>query len=323
MALVEGRRRTRVAGSSVGAGDHAEEGSGLVTGLAARDGGGHGCVTSDVKRRRIDVRRTELEAAGVDVGRGMAARAVAVEAADRNVVVTGPADDRYGVGRWRSGERSGARAMALQAARHALVDAGHRVACVVSRVLVALGTGCRSWDVVCRLAIAAIEVAREGGRGGMAAAAVAGGRVGRVVLGRPVIALSAHGGADHHAEVLRALVTGLARRDRTRHGGVARTIERRASDVGRAELEAARVDVASRVAARAVAVEAADRDVVVPGPAGDGYRVRRWRSRERSGARTMTAQAARDALVCSGHRVLRVVARGRMALGAGRRGRDV
>src|SRR5262250_168500 len=101
--------------------------------------------------------------------------------------------------------------------------------------------------------------------------------MGRVVLDRPVIALSGHRGADQHAEELRTLVTGLAGGGRRRYGRVAGGIERRRIDVRRAELEATGVHVGDRVTARAAAVEAADRDVVVTRPADDRYRVgRRW-----------------------------------------------
>ena len=40
------------------------------------------------------------------------------------------------------------------------------------------------------------------------------------------------------------------------------TIQRRAGDVGRADVEAARIDIGRRVASGAVAVQAADGDVV-------------------------------------------------------------
>src|SRR5262250_419740 len=134
--------------------------------------------------------------------------------------------------------------------------------------------------------------------------------MGRVVLDRPVIALSGHGGADQHAEELRALVTGLAGRGRRRYGCVAGGIERRGIDVRRTELEAAGVDVGGRVTARAAAIEAADRDVVVTRPADDRDRVGgRW-SGKRSGACTVTGETARHTLVQAGDRVHRVVARG-------------
>src|SRR4029077_15891391 len=77
-----------------------------------------------------------------------------------------------------------------------------------------------------------------------------------------------------------------------------------------------------RVATRAVTVEAADRDVVIRQP-GDRNRVARWRSGERSGARSVTGETPGHALVRTGHRVERVVARRGMALGTGGGCRDV
>ena len=148
----------------------------------------------------------------------------------------------------------------------------------------------------------------------MAAAAVTGGRVGRVVLGRPVIALRAHGRADHHAEVLRALVALLAARDCGGHGGVPGDAERWRVDARVAELEAAGVHIGGRVTARAAAVEAPDRDVVATGPADDRYRVRRWRSGERSGARAVAGKTTGGTLMDAGDGVDREVARGGMAL---------
>src|ERR1700745_3908061 len=137
--------------------------------LAARDRGGHGGVASDSECRRIDVRGAELEATDVDVGRRVAARAVAVEAADRDVVARQPGD-RNRVARRRSGERSGARSVTREAAAHALVDAGDGVDRVVARGRMALGTGGGGRDVVRGLTRTAIEVAGEGGRRGVTAA---------------------------------------------------------------------------------------------------------------------------------------------------------
>src|SRR6516165_11121540 len=136
-----------------------------------------------------------------------------------------------------------------EAAGHALVDAGHRVERVVACGGVALGAGRRSRDVIGRFAPGA-DVACEGGRGRVAARAVAAGRVDRVVLGGAVIALSAHGGAHHHAQVLRALVTGLAAADAAgaTDGRVAGGGERRCIDARGAELEATGVDVGRAVA---------------------------------------------------------------------------
>src|SRR5262249_47407831 len=247
----------------------------------------------------------------------------AIEATDRDVVVAWPADDRDRVGRWRSGEGASSCAVTTQAVGHALVDTGHRVQRVVTRGGMALRTGSRGRTVVRRLTGTTVQIGQEGGGRRMAATAVARGRVGRVVLDGSVIPLSGHGSADQHAEELRALVTGLAGRGRRRYGRVAGGVERRCVDVRRAELEATGVHVAGRVTARAAAVEAADRDVVVTRPADDRDRVgRRW-SGERSSPRTVTGETARHALVHAGHGVQRVVARGSMALRPRGRGGDV
>src|SRR5215470_20128948 len=120
----------------------------------------------------------------------------------------------------------------------------------------ALRTGSGGRDVIGRLTRTTVEIAQEGGRGRVAATAVAARRVTRVVLDGPVIALSGHRGADHHAEELRTLVTGLTGRDHHSHRRVACTIERRGIDVRGAELEAPGVHVGGRVAPRAAAIEA-------------------------------------------------------------------
>src|SRR5262249_59373154 len=98
------------------------------------------------------------EATRVDVTGGVTAGAAAVEAADRDVVVTRPADDRYRVRRWRSGERSGACAVTGEAARHALVHAGDRVHREVTHGGVALRTRGGGRDVIGRLARTTVEV---------------------------------------------------------------------------------------------------------------------------------------------------------------------
>src|SRR4029077_3766167 len=133
------------------------------------DRGGHGGVAGDAESRRIDARGAELEAADVDVGRRVAARAVAVERPDRDVVIRQPGD-RNRVARRRSGERSGARSVAGETTGHTLVDTGDGVDRVVARGGVALGTGGGGRDVVRRLASTAIEVAREGRCGRVTAA---------------------------------------------------------------------------------------------------------------------------------------------------------
>src|SRR5207253_1303687 len=78
-----------------------------------------------------------------------------------------------------------------------------------------------------------------------------------------------------------------------------------------------RIDVARRVTARAVAVEAAERKVVARvGDEGDVDEGRRHR-------RAVAGEAPRQALVRPGDGVERVVTRGGVALGARRGGWDV
>src|SRR5215470_5887405 len=165
-----------------GADQHAEELRTLVTGLAGRGRRRYGCVAGGIERRRIDVRRTELEAAGVHVGGRVTARAAAVEATHRDVVVTWPADDRDRVGRWRSGKGPSARPVTGEAARHALVHTGDRVHRVVACGGMALRTGGGGRNVVGWLARTPVEITEEGGRRRVAATAVTRGRVSRVVL---------------------------------------------------------------------------------------------------------------------------------------------
>src|SRR5215469_5211322 len=138
VARIECGRGTRVAGGGVRAGEHAEVRRRLVALLAARDRGCHGGVAGDSQRRRIDVRRTDVEATGVDVGGRVAARAVAVEAAVREVVAGSGDDGDRVAGRW-SGERTGARSVTGETTRDTLVDAGDGVERVVARGGVALG----------------------------------------------------------------------------------------------------------------------------------------------------------------------------------------
>src|SRR5207237_6103854 len=68
--------------------------------------------------------------------------------------------------------------------------------------------------------------------------------------------------ARHHPEIRGALVTGLTGGDPRGHRGVAGDRERRSGQARAAELEATCIDIARRVTARAVAVEAGERDVV-------------------------------------------------------------
>src|SRR5438132_2314754 len=94
----------------------------------ARDAtAGDRCVTGRVERGIGDVRRTELEAAAArsHVARRVAARAVAVEAGERDVIARIGEDREYGVG--GNAECPGVGAVAAQAVRHTLVRAGRGV----------------------------------------------------------------------------------------------------------------------------------------------------------------------------------------------------
>src|SRR5207253_970900 len=88
----------------------------------------------------------------------------------------------------------------------------------------------------------------------MAAVAVTGRRV-RLVEGLRTGVSPGGGAARDHAYIRRALVTGLAGGDRGRDPGMAGHRERGRREARCAELEAARIDVARRMTARAVAVE--------------------------------------------------------------------
>src|SRR5205823_9517839 len=74
-----------------------------------------------------DVRGAELETTGVHILGAVTARTVAVEAANRDVIGGGPDDRDVGEG------PGDGRAVAGEAARHALVRAGGRVGGVVAR----------------------------------------------------------------------------------------------------------------------------------------------------------------------------------------------
>lgn len=93
MPLVE-RIGPRVAGAGRGTGQHAQIRCGFMTGLAGGDHGGDRCMPCSGERRRIDVRRAKAEAAGIDVARAMAARGIAIQAADRDVIGRKPRGPR-------------------------------------------------------------------------------------------------------------------------------------------------------------------------------------------------------------------------------------
>src|SRR5437660_367590 len=184
----------------------------------------------------------------------MTARAVAVEAAERKVVARVGDDRDVGEGlRHR-------RTVAGEAPRHALVGAGDGVGRVVARGGVALGARRAGRDVIRGLRVTGL-IGREGRRRRMAAVAVAGRRVCFVEGLRTGISPGGRA-ARNHAEIRRALVTGLTGGDPRGHRGVAGDRERRSGQARAAELEATCIDIARRVTARAVAVEAGERDVI-------------------------------------------------------------
>src|SRR6202030_4364091 len=121
-----------------------------MTGHATRHGARHRGVAGDGECRSREARRAELEATGVHIRRGVTARAVAVETADREVIA-GRADDRdVGEG---PGDR---RTVASETPGHALVCAGDRVSRVIACGRMALGAGRRGWNVVRWLAAAGL-----------------------------------------------------------------------------------------------------------------------------------------------------------------------
>src|SRR5213082_2158105 len=131
----------------------------------------------------------------------MTARAVAVEAAERKVVAR--VGDEGDVGE-RGVHR---RAVAGEAARHALVGAGDGVERVVTRGGVALGARRGGWDVIRGLRITGL-ISHEGRCRGVTAVAVAGGRV-HLVEGLRTGVTPGGRAARDHSEVRGALVTGL------------------------------------------------------------------------------------------------------------------
>src|SRR5881394_2472307 len=96
----------------------------------------------------------------------------------------------------------------------------------------------------------------------MTGAASARGRMLRIERGVGPRVSRRGAGTGDHPEVWRRFMAGGAREPCAGRGGVAGGAQGRTRDAGRAELEATRIDVARRVAARAVAVEAAERNVV-------------------------------------------------------------
>jgi len=163
-----------------------------------------------------------------------------------------------------------------EAPGHALVGARDRVERVIAHGRVALGARRAGRNVIRGLGVAGL-IAGKGRRGRVAGAALARGRMGLVVRGGARIPPGGRG-ADEHADVGRGLVTGRAGAHHRRYRGVAGDAERRTRDACRAELEAPRVHVAGAVAARAVAIQAPERDVIArvgdEGDVGEGRRHR-------------------------------------------------
>jgi len=304
---------TGVAPGGRGAHHHPQIRRGLVTGRAGAHHR-HGGVAGDAERRSTDTRRTDTEAPGVHVRGAVAARAVAIHAADRKVIARCGHDRDVGKGlRHR-------RTVAGEAPGHALVRAGDGVEREVARRRVALGAGRSGRNVIRRLAGGRQQVGRERGRRDVAVAAVAGGRMLRIQGGVRTGVSRRGRGADHHAQVLGAFVTARAG---AHHGQrrMPRDVQCRSGDARVAELEAAaaRIDVACGVTARAVAIHVADRNVIA----------RLHHHREDrvggniEGAGAVALHAPAHALVGAGGRVGREVARGRMALRARCAGRNV
>src|SRR5204863_6895443 len=127
---------------------------------------------------------------------------------------------------------------------------------------VALRAGGGGWNVIGRLRHRRQQVRGERGRLDMTVAASARGRMLRIERGVGPRVSRRGAGTGDHPEVWRRFMAGGAREPCAGRGGVAGRVERRTRDARRAELEATRIDVARRVAARAVAVEGAERNVV-------------------------------------------------------------
>src|SRR2546430_73974 len=130
MKFVERCRGTRIPRAGA-AGQHPEEGRPFVAGLTGWDRPGHRRMAGDAERGTGDVRGAELEAAGIHIRRGVAAGAVAVQAADRHVIA-----GRGDYGDVDEGPDRGA--VTGQTPGHALVGAGDGVERVITRGRVAL-----------------------------------------------------------------------------------------------------------------------------------------------------------------------------------------
>ncbi len=176
MAPVEGGR-PRVTRGRPRARNHSLIRCRFMAGLTGGHRGSHCCVARYTQRGTVDAGRTDVEAAGIDVRRGVTAGAPAVEWADRNVVGRSGRDRDIGeCSRYR-------RAVAAQAIGHALVRSGYRIQRVVACGRVALRTGGRRGDMVRRLPCGS-HIQGKRRRRCMTAGAISGGGMGFVEGGR-------------------------------------------------------------------------------------------------------------------------------------------
>src|SRR5205807_8693382 len=134
----------------------------------------------------------------------------------------------------------------------------------VARRRVALRAGGGGWDVIARLRYRRQQIRSERGRLDVTGAAIARGRMLRVERGVGPRVSRRGAGTGDHPEVRRRFMAAGAREPCTGRGGVTGRVERGTRDARGAELEAAatRSHIGRRVTARAVAVEAAERNVV-------------------------------------------------------------
>src|SRR6266478_4512582 len=130
-------------------------------------------MARNTQRRARDARGTELEATGIHIRGAVAARAVAIERADREVIARRADHSNVDEGPDR-GTVTG------QTPGDALVRAADRVEREVARGRVALRAHGGGWNVIGRLRGCGEQIRCEGGRSHVAGAAVATGRVLRV-----------------------------------------------------------------------------------------------------------------------------------------------
>ena len=225
--------------------------------LARGDSRADGRMASHVECESGDVRGADVEAAWIDVRGRMAAGAIAIERADRDVIGARRRDRHVRKG---GGNRGG---MAAQAARDALVGTGDRV----ERIVAWSGMTLRAWRVGGYVIggfgrVGNVRCERRSGR--MTTYAVPRSRVGLVKGVRPRVPPRARGACDH-ALIRCRLVAGLARGDSRGDRRVAGDIEAGTGEIRRTDIESARAHVGRRVATGAIAIECADRDMVIAG----------------------------------------------------------